>query len=471
MNSPLSKNISRSSENSTSHPLPHTLPSTARAALFFVCFLCFLHRSPYTARMNGYLIFVIALLIFNYVKELVIEWLDMQNLDTGIPDEYQGFYDEEKYAKSQRYQKETTRFGLVSATISLPITLAFIWFGGFKWVDDVARSADGGLIVTGLIFAGILMLLGQILSLPFSIYSTFVIEEKYGFNRTTIKTFILDLIKGLVMGILLGAALLSLVLWFFDAAGPLAWLYCWGAVTVFSLFLLYIYPVVFMPLFNKFEPLEDGELKDAINDYADKEGFILQGIFKMDGSKRSSKSNAFFTGFGRNRRVVLFDTLIENHSIPELVAVLAHEIGHFKLNHIKKMFASQIIFMGLMFFALSLFLHKAGMYEAFGLDYHQFIGTSAPIYAGLIFFQFLFEPISMLLNIFVMKASRKHEFEADEFAAKTTGESENMILALKKLTVDNLSDLYPHPLKVFLEFSHPPVLERIKAIRKVGAAN
>lgn len=419
--------------------------------------------------MNGYLIFILCLLVFNYLLNLVVELLNLKELKTEIPAEYEEYYDEEKYSKSQSYLRETTRFELLNATITLPIIIAFICFGGFTWVDQLARSAGGGLILTGLLFAGILMLLGQIMSLPFSIYSTFVIEEKYGFNRTTPKTFILDLIKGLVMGGIVGAILLSLIIWFFSAAGPLAWLYCWIAVTLFSIFLIYIYPVVFMPLFNKFEPLEDGELKSAINNYADKEGFILKDIFKMDGSKRSSKSNAFFTGFGRNRRVVLYDTLIENHSIPELVAVLAHEIGHFKLNHIKKMLVAQIIFMGLMFFTLSLFLHRAGMYEAFGVDYMATIGDYAPIYAGLIFFQFLFEPISMLLGLFVNILSRKHEFEADAFAAETTGESENMITALKKLTVDNLSNLYPHPLKVFLEYSHPPVLQRIAAIRKVAA--
>lgn len=419
--------------------------------------------------MNGYLIFILCLLVFNYLLNLVVELLNLKELKTEIPAEYEEYYDEEKYSKSQSYLRETTRFELLNATITLPIIIAFICFGGFTWVDQLARSAGGGLILTGLLFAGILMLLGQIMSLPFSIYSTFVIEEKYGFNRTTPKTFILDLVKGLVMGGIVGAILLSLIIWFFSAAGPLAWLYCWIAVTLFSIFLIYIYPVVFMPLFNKFEPLEDGELKSAINNYADKEGFILKDIFKMDGSKRSSKSNAFFTGFGRNRRVVLYDTLIENHSIPELVAVLAHEIGHFKLNHIKKMLVAQIIFMGLMFFTLSLFLHRAGMYEAFGVDYMATIGDYAPIYAGLIFFQFLFEPISMLLGLFVNILSRKHEFEADAFAAETTGESENMITALKKLTVDNLSNLYPHPLKVFLEYSHPPVLQRIAAIRKVAA--
>jgi STE24 endopeptidase len=240
----------------------------------------------------------------------------------------------------------------------------------------------------------------------------------------------------------------------------LAWLYSWGALVVVQMVLMYIAPVYIMPLFNKFEPLEDGELKSSIQDYAKKEGFALQGIFKMDGSKRSTKSNAYFTGFGKMRRIVLFDTLIEKHSVAELVSVLAHEVGHYKLKHITKMVAVSILSTGLMFYILSLFISQPGLYEAFGVE-----GT--PLYAGFIFFGFLYTPINLILSIFGNIMSRKHEFEADAFAVNTAKEPDSMVAALKKLSVDNLSNLTPHPALVFMEYSHPPVLERIKAIRSI----
>ena len=288
--------------------------------------------------MNGYLLFIVALLIFQYVFSLVVEWLDSRNMRTEIPDEFKGLYDEEKYAKSQRYNRDNTRFDLVTSTLMLPVTLGFILLGGFRLVDGWARAAGGdGLILTGLLFAGILILLSQLVHLPFSIYSTFVLEEKYGFNRTTPKTFILDLIKGLLLTALLGGAIFSAILWFFSRVPENAWWYSWVAVTVFQFILIYLAPAYIMPLFNKFTPLEDGELKAAIQDYADRQGFSLQGIFKMDGSRRSAKSNAYFTGFGKWKRIVLFDTLIEKHEVDELVGVLAHEVGHFKLKHIGKM--------------------------------------------------------------------------------------------------------------------------------------
>ena len=414
--------------------------------------------------MNTYLIFVIALLIFSYLLDLIVDTLNICHIQTQIPEEFQGWFDDEKYAKSQRYLKETTRFDLISASVMLPLTVGFILLGGFKVFDQIARSANAGMIVTGLIFAGLLIVVSQIVSIPFSIYSTFVIEERYGFNKTTAKTFLLDLIKGLLLSIIIGAPVFAGILWFFAHAGSWAWFYSWVAVAVFQIFLLYITPVVILPLFNKFIPLEEGELRTEIEQYADRQQFKLKGIFKIDGSRRSSKSNAYFTGLGRWKRIALFDTLIEKQSVKELIAVLAHEVGHYKHGHIRKQIIISFVSSALMFFILSIFITRPGLYQAFGLEMTPINGVP-PIYAGMLFFGFLYTPISILLGLFSSYLSRKYEYQADAFAVATTNQDADMISALKKLSVDNLSNLTPHPLKVFLEYSHPPVLERIQAIR------
>ncbi|MCX5895293.1 MAG: M48 family metallopeptidase, partial [Proteobacteria bacterium] len=273
---------------------------------------------------------------------------------------------------------------------------------------------------------------------------------------------ILDILKGWLLTAVIGGAVFSIVLWFFDKTGTWAWLYCWAAVTGIQLFLTFIAPVVIMPLFNKFVPLEEGELKTAIESYARSRGFKMKGVFTMDASKRSTKSNAFFTGFGKFRRIVLFDTLIEKHTVDELVSVLAHEMGHYKKKHVIQSILISIITTGLMFFILSLFLHNKGLFAAFKMK-------ETSIYASLLFFGFLYAPIEMMLSLVGNMLSRKNEYEADGYAVTTYGKPESMITALKKLSVDNLSNLTPHPLKVFLSYSHPPVLERIKAIRKTTA--
>ncbi len=337
--------------------------------------------------------------------------------------------------------------------------MTFILAGGFNLVDRWARNFHLGPISTGLVFAGALLLAFQIIHLPFSAYHTFVIEEKYGFNRTTVRTFILDILKSWLLVALIGGAAFSGILWFFGKAGNPAWLYCWMAITLFQIFLLFIAPVVIMPLFNKFIPLEEGELKKAIEDYAKSQEFKMKGVFKMDGSKRSTKSNAFFTGFGKFRRIVLFDTLIEKHAVDELVSVLGHEIGHYKKKHIPKSMLISIATTGLMFFILSLFINNPGLFAAFQME-------KTSIYASLFFFAFLYVPISMIFSILTNVLSRKHEYEADAYVVSTYRRPEAMITALKKLSVDNLSNLTPHPLKVFLQYSHPPILERIQAIRR-----
>jgi len=410
--------------------------------------------------MNGYLIFILSLLVFNGFLSWIVETLNLRHASTKIPEEFQGVYDSEKYAQSQCYLRDNTRFGLLQSGIMLPLTIAFILLGGFHGVHTLAQAASEQMIVQGLVFAGTIILLSQIVSLPFSIYSTFVLEEKYGFNKTTPKTFVLDLLKGGLLTLLLGAPIFALILWIFSSVSY-AWLWAWGAVSAIGLFIQFIAPVIILPLFNEFTPLEGGELRSKIETFADEQKYKLSGIFKIDGSRRSTKSNAYFTGFGKTKRIALFDTLIENHSTDELIGVLAHEIGHCKLGHIKKSILISLASSLLMFFILSLFITQPGLYEAFGIE----SSPEETLYAGLLFFGFLYAPMSMILGLLGNILSRKHEYQADAFSAETTQEPAEMIHALKKLSVDNLSNLTPHPLKVFLEYSHPPVLERIKALR------
>jgi len=301
----------------------------------------------------------------------------------------------------------------------------------------------------------------QLLAVPFSWYDTFVIEERYGFNKTTPRTFVLDLIKGLALSAAIGAPVFALILWFFGVMGPLAWLLCWGAVVMVQMFLIFVAPYVIMPLFNKFTPLEDGELRQAIENYAHEQKFKIKGIYQMDGSRRSAKSNAYFTGFGRSRRIVLYDTLIKKHTVAELLAVVAHEMGHYKKRHIIRAMLRSVATTGVTFYLLSLFINNRGLFDAFGMEH-------VSVYASLVFFGFLYTPIGMVISSIEHAISRRHEFEADAYASDTTGETEAMITALKKLSVDNLSNLTPHPLKIFLDYSHPPVLQRIAALRERG---
>ena len=412
--------------------------------------------------VNSYLLFILFVLVLSYLLELAVGILNLRSLSPVLPKEFEGVFDREEYARSQEYTRATTRFTLVQSSCSLLLTLGFIVVGGFNSIDLAARSLGWGTIATGLVFTGILGLLSALVSLPFSIYSTFVLEERFGFNTTTWSTFILDQFKALILVTLLGGPLLAAILWFFAASGQAAWLYCWLAAMVFVLVVQFLAPVVIMPLFNRFIPLEDGALKEAITRYVLQQNFALQGIYTMDGSKRSNRANAFFTGFGRFRRIVFFDTLIAQLEENELLAVLAHEMGHYKLRHIPTMMILSILQMGLMFYILSLFLSNQGLSAAFGME-------QVSVYASLVFFGFLYSPISMLLGIGLNIFSRRNEYQADRFAAATLKEengNEALISGLKKLSVRNLSNLTPHPLNVFLNYSHPPVLARIEALRQ-----
>ncbi|MFC1538366.1 M48 family metallopeptidase [Candidatus Latescibacterota bacterium] len=410
--------------------------------------------------MNIYSVIILSALLIDFILDIISNMLNLSALSGELPEEFSGFYDSAEYEKSQDYTRATTKFGLITSTFSLSLVLVFWFSGGFDYLDSIVRSWQIHPVLAGLAYIGILLGLKIMLSVPFSIYSTFVIEERFGFNKTTWPTFIADILKGLALAIVLGGPLLTGMLAFFQYAGAYAWIYCWIVVTVYTLIIQFIAPAWILPLFNKFNPLEDGELRERIIDYAHSVRFSLADVFVIDGSRRSSKSNAYFTGFGKNKRIALFDTLVENHTIPELVAVLAHEIGHYKKKHILQGIVISILHTGVMFFLLSVFLSHEGLFEAFYMD-------NSSIYAGFIFFGMLYTPIELVLSIFMNMLSRHNEYQADRFAATTSGDPGAMVNALKKLSVNNLSNLRPHLFYVFLNYSHPPVLKRIEAIRNL----
>ncbi|MCD6390651.1 MAG: M48 family metallopeptidase [Dehalococcoidia bacterium] len=407
--------------------------------------------------MNPFFFIILFALLIEYAVSVVANLLNLKSLKSDPPPALEGVYQPEEYRKAQEYIRTNTRFDVVTDTFSLLVLLSFWFAGGFNYLDQVVRSWSFDPIVRGLLYIGILMLGYSLLTLPFSIYHTFVIEERFGFNRTTPRTFLLDRIKGLDLAALLGAALLSGILALFEHVGYQAWVYCWLAVAAFSLVMQYVTPTWIMPLFNKFTPLESGELKEAILNYARSVGFPVTNVFVIDGSRRSSKSNAFFTGFGRNKRIALFDTLIKNHTVPELIAVLAHEIGHYKKRHILQGTIINILHTGLLFFVLSIFLGSPGLYDAFYMEQQS-------IYSGIVFFGLLYTPLEMVLSVIMHALSRKNEYEADRFAAETIQHPQHLVEALKKLHAGNLSNLMPHPFYVFLNYSHPPLLQRVRAI-------
>ena len=408
--------------------------------------------------MNPFTIFIVSALCLSFLVDTIVGFVNVRALKPELPDEFKDVYNAEEYSRSQEYTRAHTRFDMLTGTITFVSTLLFWFLGGFAEVDSFARSFNNGNIITGMMFIVSLTFLSSLLSLPFSMYSTFVIEEKFGFNKTTLSTFILDRLKGLLLGAVIGLPIIAGILWFFESAGTSAWLWCWGALTVVTLLLQFIAPTVIMPLFNKFTPLDDGELKTALLNYAKSVNFPLTGIFIIDGSKRSNKSNAFFTGFGKNKRIALYDTLVNAHTTDELVAVLAHEVGHYKRHHIIQSLGISIVQSGILFYILSLFMNNSSLTSAFYLQ-------ETSIYASIVFFGMLYSPISEMLSILFNVFSRKNEYEADYFAATTTKKPESMINALKKLSVKNLSNLTPHPIHVFLNYSHPPVMARIQAIR------
>jgi STE24 endopeptidase len=415
-------------------------------------------NGSWSSFMNVYLILIIFFLVSKYILDLVTEVLNNRHLKTDLPEEFSAIYNADKYSRSQRYTRDHSHLALLQNTVSILLLLPFILLKGFNLLDLVVRDWGWGSIATGLAYTMIIVLIAFVFNLPFRVYRTFTLEERYGFNKTTAKTFILDTIKSIILMCVIGLPLLALILWFFETAGDLAPLYIWILLVLFQFFMTFISPLVILPLFNTFTPLPPGELRTAIENYAHSQNFKIKGIFTMDGSKRSAKANAFFTGFGKSKRIVLFDTLIANHTVDELVSILAHEVGHYKLKHIFKGMAVSFLENGLMLFFLSIFLNNSHLFAAFGME-------NLSVYASLIFFGFLYSPVSLFLNLLGQKMSRAHEIAADRFVIQSSGLKEPFISSLKKLSVHNLANLTPHPLKVALHYSHPPVLERIRMIR------
>ncbi len=409
--------------------------------------------------MNKYAIIILIALVGDYLLSLLADRLNLNNQSATPPAEFSDLVDEKSYCKNRDYLRVNTVMERYSSTVSLAVTLGFWFAGGFNLIDQWCRSRTDNLLFSGLLFIALLLLGRTLLGLPFSLYSTFVIEERFGFNRTGWKTFVMDRLKVILLSLLLGTPLLAGIIWFFQNTGALAWFYAWLVAASFTLGIQLIAPTWIMPLFNKFTPLPDGELKETLLAYGRQVDFPLAKVYVVDGSKRSGKGNAFFTGFGRQRRVALYDTLIKQHSVAELLAVLAHEIGHYKKKHILTMTMIAIIHQGIIFFLMGWFIKQPGLYQAFFMEH-------ASIASGLIFFSLLFTPVEMILNPLFQALSRYHEFQADAFAARTTGKPETLIKALKKLGHDNLANLTPHPLYVFLHYSHPPLLARINALRK-----
>jgi len=412
--------------------------------------------------VNTFAVIILVAIIGEYLLGLASSILSLRTFSPTLPTEFRDVFDEDKYTQARHYSKTRTYFGVIHSSIDLMILLSFWFSGGFEWFDQVVRTADYGPLGSGLMYIGSLTLASSLLGLPFRLYSTFVIEARFGFNRTTVGTFASDLLKSLVLGVVLGGLLLAVVLLFFEWAGTLAWLWCWLAATAFMLTIQFVAPTWIMPIFNKFTALEDGELHDAIVNYTRSASFPLQGLFIVDGSRRSSKANAFFTGFGTNKRIGLFDTLVDDYSVPEVVAVVAHEVGHYKKQHIVKSMVLSVAHLGVMFWVLSFFLQQEALFTAFFV-------TEQSVYTGLLFFGLLFTPVELVLSVLLNVFSRKNEFEADEFSALTTADAESLVRALKKLSADNLSNLTPHPFDVFLHYSHPPVLERIRSLHKIDS--
>ena len=408
--------------------------------------------------MNIYLCIIVIALLLDFFLHTLSKFLDLKRLSIELPEEFKGYYNQEEYARSQEYLRVNTRFAYITSTFNLFLILIMIFLGGFNIIDFWIRGFGFFPLITGLLFFGILFFIQDIVGTPFSLYQTFIIEEKFGFNKTTPKTYIIDKIKGYFLLIVLGGVVLSLVLFFFEHFGFLAWFYAWVVLSSFLVLIQPLFTLFIAPMFNTFTPLEDGELKDRITEFAQNAHFPISRIDVMDGSRRSSKANAYFSGLGKNKRIALFDTLIEKHSTDELLSIIAHEVGHYKKKHNIKGIALGVFQTGIMFFLLSLFLNNPGLFDAFKMENHS-------IYASLLFFTILYSPIDLIMSLVGNAISRKNEFEADAFAKQSIGTEKYLIRGLKNLTVSSLGNLTPHPLTVWLNYSHPPIIQRIKALR------
>ena len=403
---------------------------------------------------------LITILLIKFVIDSVLNHLNAKHFNDTLPNDISDVYEINEYQQSQSYKKTNHNFSKITSLFSLITTLLFFFFNGFSIVDEIARGFSNNIIIITLIFFGIIIIGSDIISIPFSLYKTFVIEEKFGFNKSTKKLFFLDKIKGLLMTIILGGSILSIITWFYEFTGNYFWIYTWLLITTFSVFLNMFYSKLIVPLFNEQTILEEGDLKNEIVKYVNSVGFKANNIYVLNGSKRSTKANAYFSGFGNQKRITLYDTLINDLENNEIVAVLAHEVGHYKRKHILYNLTSSIILTGFALFVLSLFIKTPLLSLALGVSHPSF-------HIGLIAFGILYSPVSQILGVFMNYMSRKFEYQADNYA-KNTFSASPLISSLKKLSKNSLSNLTPHYLYVFFHFSHPTLLERIKNLKKIN---
>lgn len=406
---------------------------------------------------NNIFIIIVTIVIFGYLLERFLTILNSTKWSYKLPEELKDVYDAKEYKKSQEYKKVNDKFSFLTSSFSLVIILLMLFLKGFSFVDDLVRGFTGDAVLITLLFFGILMFVSDIINTPFSIYDVFVIEEKFGFNKTTPRTFILDKLKGWLLSLIIGGGLLALIVWFYKVTTDMFWIYAWIAISLFMIFMSMFYSTLIVPIFNKQTPLEEGKLRDAIEKFSNKVGFRLDNIFVIDGSKRSTKANAYFSGLGSKKRIVLFDTLIKDLSINEIVAVLAHEIGHYKKKHTIIGIIVSVIQTGITLYIFSLFVDNPQLSQALGSEITSF-------HLGLISFGILYSPISLVIGLVTNIFSRKNEFSADNFTRVNYNE-EDLIKALKKLSSKNLSNLTPHPVYVFFHYSHPTLLQRIRALK------
>ena len=410
---------------------------------------------------NLYYLIIVSAIIIEYLLSSTGSILDLRNIIPEIPKDFQAAYDKDKYSKSQDYLMSRTRFSLLSSTFNLILIMVVIHTGIFGGLNEFVNAQTDHYILRGLLFIAIIYFLQDMISLPFSIYSTFVIEERFGFNKTSAGLFIVDKLKGYGLFFILGSIIVSPILYLFYSYPIYGWLIAWSLLTAFMVAIQPVFINVISPIFNKFTPLDDGELRTAIEKYTELINFPLARIDMMDGSKRSSHSNAYFSGFGKSRRIAIFDTLVDKHSIEEIVSVVAHEVGHYKLKHIIQGTIIGIIETGVMLFVFSKIMNDLALFSVFGVG-------ELSVHAGLIFFSMLYAPVSMVTSIISSMISRRNEFSADKYSYETTKNKEALISMLIGLAANNLAHLTPHPFKVFLTYSHPPVLDRIEAIQKLS---
>ena len=408
---------------------------------------------------------IIGLVIFNFLFSNILDYLNHKNWKDKIPAELEDFYDKEKYKKAKLYSISKSKIGLLSSIISFLFVISLLVFNGYGFLNQLVYSDSLNLFLpfeintsfarSGVFFL-ILFILNSLISIPFSYYNTFIIEEKYGFNKTSKSTFFLDIIKSTILSILIGGFLLFAALYLYDNINEGLWLWLWIGLSLLMVFINMFYADLIVPIFNKLTPLNNVELRKKIENYSKDVGYLLKNIYVIDGSKRSTKANAFFSGLGPRKTIALYDTLIEKHTENELVAVLAHEVGHFKKKHVLSGLLMSVIQIGIMAFFFELCLKLPEISIALG-------GLDTNFHLGLIGFSIIFSPISMISSILMNYVSRKNEFEADAYA-KETFNGEDLSLALKKLSVDSLSNIYPHPLYVFFHYSHPPLIQRLRAL-------